>query len=382
MKKEIKIKEPIRLRTKELLNGCYSLYLDIYINGKRKYEFLKLYIIPERSKIDKERNAETLKLANAIKAEKIVALQNGKYGFNLNKKRLNISLTDYIQYLAHRDSVKKSKKTLMNTLIYHLQRYDKKGVLLKNIDKEYILRFIKYLSTANQEHSKKEKQISANTQVCYFKELNYCLNYAVVEDILPSNPMNKIRNEDKPKRKKTEREFLTIEELKALSQTDFYNKTLKQAFLFSCFCGLRHCDIVTLTWGNLKRDNMGKTQLHIVQQKTQEVISLPLSKEALKQLPKRNGALDTDIIFHDLISLGRTNEILSRWAQAAGINKHITFHVARHTHATMMITLGADLYTVSKLLGHTNIQTTQIYAKIVDETKSKAIDLIPDLTQV
>lgn len=83
-----------------------------------------------------------------------------------------------------------------------------------------------------------------------------------------------------------------------------------------------------------------------------------------------------------MISLGRTNEILSRWAQAAGINKHITFHVARHTHATMMITLGADLYTVSKLLGHTNIQTTQIYAKIVDETKSKAIDLIPDLTQV
>ena len=126
MKKEIKIKEPIRLRTKELLNGCYSLYLDIYINGKRKYEFLKLYIIPERSKVDKERNAETLRLANAIKAEKIVALQNGKYGFNLNKKRLNISLTDYIQYLAHRDSVKKSKKTLMNTLIYHLQRYDKK----------------------------------------------------------------------------------------------------------------------------------------------------------------------------------------------------------------------------------------------------------------
>ncbi|WP_221658005.1 site-specific integrase [Bacteroides salyersiae] len=380
MKKEIKIKEPIKLRTKELLNGCYSLYLDIYINGKRKYEFLKLYIIPERSKIDKERNAETLKLANAIKAEKIIALQNGKYGFNLNKKRLNISLTDYIQYLAHRDSVKKSKKTLMNTLIYHLRRYDKKGILLKNIDKEYILKFIKYLSTANQEHSRKEKQISANTQVCYFKELNYCLNYAVVEDILPLNPMNKIRNEDKPKRKKTEREFLTIEELKALSQTDFYNKTLKQAFLFSCFCGLRHCDIVTLTWGNLKRDNMGKTQLHMVQQKTQEVISLPLSKEALKQLPKRNGALDTDIIFHDLISLGRTNEILSRWAQAAGINKHITFHVARHTHATMMITLGADLYTVSKLLGHTNIQTTQIYAKIVDETKSKAIDLIPDLT--
>lgn len=380
MKKEIKIKEPVRLRTKELLNGCLSLYLDIYINRKRKYEFLKLYIIPERSRIDKERNVETLKLANAIKAEKIVALQNGKYGFSLNKRKLNISLTDYIHYLANRDSVKKAKKTLINTLVYHLQRYDKKGILMKNIDKDYILGFVKYLKTAIQEHSKKEKQISANTQVCYFKELNYCLNYAVVEDILPVNPMSKIRNEDKPKRRKTEREFLTIDELKTLSQTYFYNRTLKQAFLFSCFCGLRHCDIATLAWGNLKKDNMGKTQLHIVQQKTQEVISLPLSKEALKQLPKRNGASDTDKVFHDLISLGRTNEILSRWAKDAGINKHITFHVARHTHATMMITLGADLYTVSKLLGHTNIQTTQIYAKIVDESKNRAIDLIPELT--
>lgn len=380
MKKEIKIKEPVKLRTKELQNGCLSLYLDIYMSGKRKYEFLKLYIIPERSKTDKERNAETLKLANAIKAEKIVALQNGRYGFSLNKKKLNILLTDYISYLANRDSVKKSKKTLMNTLVYHLQRYDKKGILLKNVDKEYILKFVKYLKTATQEHCKKIKPINANTQVCYFKELNYCLNYAVVEDILLVNPMCKIRNEDRPKRKKTEREYLTIDELKALSLTDFYNKTLKQAFLFSCFCGLRHCDINTLTWGNLKKNNSGKTQLHITQQKTQETISLPLSKEALKHLPKRNGASDTDKVFHDLISLGRSNEILSRWAKAAGIDKHITFHVARHTHATMMITLGADLYTVSKLLGHTNIQTTQIYAKIVDETKNKAIDLIPELT--
>lgn len=136
MKKEIKIKEPVKLRTKELQNGCLSLYLDIYMSGKRKYEFLKLYIIPERSKIDKERNAETLKLANAIKAEKIVALQNGRYGFSLNKKKLNILLTEYISYLANRDSVKKSKKTLMNTLVYHLLRYDKKGILLKNVDKE------------------------------------------------------------------------------------------------------------------------------------------------------------------------------------------------------------------------------------------------------
>lgn len=155
---------------------------------------------------------------------------------------------------------------------------------------------------------------------------------------------------------------------------------MKRAFLFSCFCGLRHSDIVALTWGNLKKNKIGKIELHMTQQKTQELLSLPLSNEALKQLPVRGKAQDTEKVFKGLISLGRTNEILPRWAAKAGIQKHITFHSARHTHATMMITLGADLYTVSKLLGHTNIQTTQIYAKIVDESKEKAIDLIPDIT--
>ena len=74
------------------------------------------------------------------------------------------------------------------------------------------------------------------------------------------------------------------------------------------------------------------------------------------------------------------NNILQKWAKAAGVTKHISFHVARHTHATMMLTLGADLYTVSKLLGHKNIATTQIYAKIVDKKKEEAISLIPNLT--
>lgn len=380
MKKKLKIKEPIKLRVKQLSNGCLSLYLDIYMDKKRRYEFLKLYIIPENNRIDKERNAETLKLANAIKAQKIIALQNGKFGFNVSKNKSNTLLTDYIHYLADRDTVQKSKRALMKTLIHHLQRYDKTGILLKGVDKDYILGFMEYLKSATQKHSKKEKTINVNTQLCYLKELNYCLKYAVVEDVLSVNPMNKIKNEDKPKRKRTERSYLTIDEIRILSRTYFYNEMLKHAFLFSCFCGLRYSDIAALTWGNLKKDKAGNTQLHIIQKKTQEIISLPLSNEALKQLPQRDKALDTDNVFKGLISLGRTNEILSRWGKDAGIQKHITFHVARHTHATMMITLGADIYTVSKLLGHTNIHTTQVYARIVDESKSKAIALIPEIT--
>ena len=379
MKEELKIKEPIKLRVKHLANGNKSIYLDMYMNGKRKYEFLKLYIIPEYNKSDRVRNSETLKLANAIKAQRIIELQNQSHGFKINKTS-HIKLIDYIQGVAEKKSENEVRKTVLHAVVYHLRRYDPNDTQLSRIDKDYILGFLDYLKTAKQTHTKKEKLLHVNTQVYYYKMLRYCLNYAVSEELISVNPMNKMKNEEKPHKHRTEREYLTIDEIRKLAQTPFYNALLKKAFLFSCFCGLRHSDIIALTWGNIEMDEEGNSRLHIIQKKTKEAISLPLSQEAIKQLPKRENAKDGDIIFKKLITLGRTNEILPKWAEQAGIKKHITFHTARHTHATMLLTLGVDLYTVSKLLGHTNIQTTQIYAKLVDESKKKAIDLIPNIT--
>ena len=378
MKKELRIKEPIKIRTKELSNGCQSIYLDIYMEGKRQYEFLKLYIIPENDKIDKERNHETLKLANAIKSQKIVELQNKTFGFNHNHLS-NMRLTEYMERIAELSADNKAKNDTIHAIIQHLDRYDPKGMLLKKIDKNYILGFIEYLKTAKQKHCRNEKILHVNTQLYYFKMLRYCLRYAIFEDYISDNPMDKIKNEEKPKRCRAEREYLTMEELTRMVRTPFYNGLLKKAFLFSCFCGLRHCDIVALKWGDIHFDEKGNALLSIIQQKTREAISLPLSSEAMKYLPERGIAEDTENIFADLISLGRSNEILYRWAEQANVSKHITFHTARHTHATMMLTLGVDLYTVSKLLGHTNVQTTQIYAKLVDETKKKAVELIPTI---
>lgn len=379
MKEELKIKEPIKLRVKHLANGNKSIYLDMYMNGKRKYEFLKLYIIPEYNKSDRVRNSETLKLANAIKAQRIIELQNQSHGFKINKMS-HIKLIDYIQGVAEKKSENEVRKTVLHAVVYHLRRYDPNDTQLSRIDKDYILGFLDYLKTAKQTHTKKEKLLHVNTQVYYYKMLRYCLNYAVSEEPISANPMNKMKNEEKPHKHRTEREYLTIDELRKLAQTPFYNTLLKKAFLFSCFCGLRHSDIIALTWGDIEMDGEGNSRLHIIQKKTKEAISLPLSQEAIKQLPKREDAKDSDIIFKKLITLGRTNEILPKWAEQAEIKKHITFHTARHTHATMLLTLGVDLYTVSKLLGHTNIQTTQIYAKLVDESKKKAIDLIPNIT--
>ncbi len=379
MKEELKIKEPIKLRVKHLANGNKSIYLDMYMDGKRKYEFLKLYIIPEYNKSDRVRNSETLKLANAIKTQRIIELQNQSHGFKINKTS-HIKLIDYVQGVAEKKSENEVRKTVLHAVVYHLRRYDPNDTLLSRIDKDYILGFLDYLKTAKQTHTKKEKLLHVNTQVYYYKMLRFCLNYAVSEELISANPMNKIKNEEKPHKHRTEREYLTIDEIRKLAQTPFYNTLLKKAFLFSCFCGLRHSDIIALTWGNIEMDEEGNSRLHIIQKKTKEAISLPLSQEAIKQLPQRENAKDGDIIFKKLITLGRTNEILPKWAEQAGIKKHITFHTARHTHATMLLTLGVDLYTVSKLLGHTNIQTTQIYAKLVDESKKKAIDLIPSIT--
>lgn len=378
MKKELKIKEPIKIRTKNLTNGCQSIYLDIYMDGKRKYEFLKLYIIPEYNRIDKDRNAETLKLANAIKAQKIVELQNRAYGFNHNKAT-NLKLVDYMRSLANQSKEKTAQKSNIHAVICHLERYNPAGILLRKVDKEYLLGFIDYLKRATQKHSKKEKVLHVNTQLYYFKMLRYCLSCAVSEDYISSNPMDKMKHEDKPKHHRTEREYLTIKELVRLAHTPFYNILLKKAFLFSCFCGLRHSDIVALRWKDIHYDESGNALLNIIQKKTQEAMSLPLSPEAMKHLPEKD-IQNADKVFEGLISLGRSNEILGRWAEQAEIAKHITFHTARHTHATMMLTLGVDLYTVSKLLGHTNIQTTQIYAKLVDESKKKAVALIPNIT--
>lgn len=379
MKEELKIKEPIKIRLKHLANGSKSIYLDMYMNGKRKYEFLKLYIIPEYTKSDRVRNSETLKLANAIKAKRIIELQNQNYGFKVNKAS-NIKLVDYIKGIAERKSENDVRSSALHAVVCHLRRYDPNDALLSRVDKEYILGFLDYLKTAKQAHSKKDKFLHVNTQVYYYKILRFCLNYAISEELISANPMHKMKNEEKPHRHRSEREFLTIDELKRLAQTPFYNTLLRQAFLFSCFCGLRHSDIIQLTWRNIEVDENENSRLHIIQRKTKEAISLPLSQEAIKQLPVRGNAEDDDKIFKGLITLGRTNEILPKWAESAGIKKHITFHTARHTHATMLLTLGVDLYTVSKLLGHTNIQTTQIYAKLVDESKKKAIDLIPNIT--
>ena len=127
----------------------------------------------------------------------------------------------------------------------------------------------------------------------------------------------------------------------------------------------------------MQKEGNYKFRLQIIQRKTNEAIYLPLSEEAIKYLPARENENDNDrlgLIFH-LPSLTIICQVLKGWTLAAGIkNKKVTFHCFRHTFATLSLALGIDLYTVCKLLGHKNIISTQVYAKIIDASKRQAID--------
>lgn len=241
-----------------------------------------------------------------------------------------MKLTGYMKLIAEQSVNNRVRKSAIHAVVCHLERYTPNGILLRKVDKTYLLGFIDYLKKTKQEHCKKEKTLHVNTQFYYLKTLRYCLNRAVSEDYITVNPMNKIKNEDKPKRNRTERDYLTIKELTRLVHTPFYNTLLRKAFLFSCFCGLRHCDIIALRWEDIRYDENGNALLSIIQKKTKEAISLPLCSEAIKHLPDRGNAPETEKVFAGLVSLGRSNVILHKWVEQAGISKHVTFLYGKH----------------------------------------------------
>ena len=392
-KQTVKLKEPVRIRFKQLSNGNQSIYLEYYtgdvirkenyVGGKRKYEFLKLYLIPERTREDKAKNEATLALAKAIQSRRIVEVQNDAHGFqNTNKSRVN--LLDYLENIGKQSAEQGSRnyaRTVLNT-VRALRLFRGDYIAFRDVDKEFLSEFTDYLRQMPKASKygvlKTGGRLSNNSVVSYYGTLRTAINRAYKEGIITVNPTKEFDFASKVRQEPSRREYLTLDELKTLINTECRHEIVKRAFLFSCLCGLRVSDIRKLRWCDLQRSG-GRVRIEITVQKTKEPLYLPISDEALKWLPERGEANGSDFIF-PLTHEGTVNDTLQHWAKVAGITKHISFHVSRHTHATMMLTLGADLYTVSKLLGHKNIATTQIYAKIVDKKKEEAIGLIPNLT--
>lgn len=382
MAREKKIKEPIKVRQKPLQNGNISLYLDIYRDGKRTYEFLKLYLIPERTKEDKEKNRQTLQLANSIKSKRIVEMQNGEYGFK-SEYATDTRFFDY--YRAEAQKRRNATESRGNwgdwySCLHHLLIYcPNEKITFKDITPKWVQGFRDYLENeavawAHDYRKRiKDKPLSRNTKVSYFNKFKACINQAYEDRIIPHNPLNGIEG-FKPE--EGTRMYLTIDEVRKLAQTDCEYPGIKAAFLFSCLTGMRRGDILRLTWGDVHQQG-DFTRIIFRQQKTNGQEYLDISPQAAELMGKR-GKPD-EHVFQDIHSPTCTNTAIQEWVLRAGINKKITFHCGRHTFAVMMLDLGTDIYTVSKLLGHRELSTTQIYAKVLDKNKQAAMTAIPDV---
>ena len=376
-------KEPVKLRQRKLKDGSISLYLDIYRNGHRQKEYLKLYLIEATTPAEKEQNRQTLATAQAVKAKRQIELQNGEYTFTKQYKEETLFLPYYRKMMEDRNNNPETKGNYGNwrSCLRYLQIYCDENTTFRDITPEFVQGFKDYLELAEKDDYKQAEgnvkrnyeKLSTNTKVSYFNKLRACINQAFEEHIIADNPLRGIQGF---KEEDVKRNYLTLEEIKKLASTPCTVPLLKRTFLFSCLTGMRKCDIEKLTWEQVIK--FGEyTRVEFKQKKTggQEYLDIP--SQAEKYLGERMGP--TDKVFPGFkYGVWVTNQ-LRRWCLSAGITKEITFHCARHTFAVLMLDLGTDIYTVSKLLGHKDISTTQIYAKVLDKNKQKAVSLIPDL---
>lgn len=374
-------KEPIKLRKRKMASGNISLYLDIYLNGERTYEYLKLYLVPEKNRADKEKNRTTMQLAEDVRAKRMVELRNGEFGFKSPNKEDTL-FYDYYRALCEARLGKESRGNWGNwySCLHHLKIYDgNEKLTFEDITPEWVQGFKDYLEKDAKAWAHDYRRrldyhpLARNSKLSYFNKLRACLNQAFNDRIIPYNPAQGI---EAFKAEEGTRMYLTIEELQRLSETECSHPTVKTAFLFSCLTGLRRSDIQKLTWAEVQEQGE-YTRLIFKQKKTGGREYLDISPQAAELMGER-GKPD-EKVFEDFLTPDSTNRILQLWVLKAGINKKITFHCGRHTFAVMMLDLGTDIYTVSKLLGHRELSTTQIYAKVLDKNKQAAVARIPNI---
>jgi len=287
------------------------------------------------------------------------------------KERLQQNFIEYFDKVTVRRHANSSTSILINWMraVEFLKQFAGNILLFSQINVGRAEEFKRFLLCAPR-GGNKSGPLSQNTASTYFSIFKAALKQAFIDGYLTVDLSAKIKG---IKDQESRREYLSVEELNTLVATPCERDVLKRAALFSALTGLRHCDIQKLRWKEISIDG-NQARLHFTQQKTKGVEYTPISEQALQlcgepEKPEK-------FVFEDLPDPSWISHPLKQWIDAAGIKKKITFHCFRHTYATLQLSSGTDIYTVSKMLGHTNVKTTQIYAKVVDEKKDKAAQAI------
>jgi len=351
--KKLNYTKKLKLRAKPLKSGGFSLFLDYWNGNNRQYDFLRIYL--KGTVADYQEDKDKLKLAASLRDKKEFELYRKGTDFDIRSQQSEMDFIDYFRKIAD----KKNNVVWENTYKHLVRFTNNKPIKIKHLDYTFFNNLKEYLL----------KSVSNNSANAYLIKIKAALNIAVDSNIIQSNPAKKV----KIKKTETERVFLTFEELKKLRSTEIYNEEVKRAFLFSCFTGLRLSDIEALTFNQIIDG-----YLQFRQQKTKGYERIKINKTALEILNYQKKIRHSDKVF-ELPTRTNINIHLKKWVKTAGIDKKITYHVSRHTFATLNITFGNDLFTVSKLLGHKDLKTTQIYAKLIDKKKDEAVNRLPEL---
>ena len=372
----------ITLKERKLASGKVSLSIEYYKGsettpeGKRRHirenENLKMFLYGEPTNAsEKKKNKETLIVAKKILAIREAEFYQGRFNIKNTNKSKRRFLDFFIEKTEEKSDSAKNYGNWTATLV-HLKRCIPASTIFEEIDESFVKRVRNYFD--REAHTKSNLPLALNSKYSYFNKFKAALRAAFNEGYLSINYASKVKSFEQAE---SQREYLTFQEVQKLAKTDCKYDVLKRAFLFSCLVGLRWSDINTMTWSEVRDEEKDVSRINFRQQKTDGVEYLYISKQARELLGERKDSMDR--VFVGLkYSVVYNNEIV-RWCNRAGISKHITFHSARHTNAVLLLENGADIYTVSKRLGHREIRTTAIYAKIVDKKMREASNLIPTL---
>ncbi|MBS1549883.1 MAG: site-specific integrase [Bacteroidetes bacterium] len=408
MKELLKTKVTVRLRKAENRKEWY-IYLESYpimISGKKTPQRIREYLNRSVTTVDfdKKRPAKTTEYSISYKPKRddngiiICKSENDRetmfYADSLRKLRQreydNIELYNeldqiqaeqkeksqenfvkYFEALIKRRHKNNSESIKINweRAIDFLISYEGSEIPFSKIDIKFCENFKTFLLSAPRGGNKKGK-LSQNSASTYFSVFKAALKQAFIDGYFTTDIAAKIKSIPS---EESRREYLTIEELNTLVATPCENDVLKRAALFSALTGLRHSDIQKLKWNEISLDN-NQPRINFTQKKTKGVEYMPISQQALEICGEPKSP--NDLVFENLTNPAWINRPLKTWVAKAGINKNITFHCFRHTFATLQLSSGTDIYTVSKMLGHTNVKTTQVYAKVIDEKKNRAAEAI------
>lgn len=353
-----------------------SLYLmyNLGPNQKREYEFLDLFLYDKpKNQIEKDHNKETLQLAETIKAQKIIEAQSTAHGF-ISKVKSKVCFVEYFKTLVDKKDSTGNYGNWLSTYRHLVIFTEGRIVPLKTVDDRFLEDFKEYLMHRANKRGNDKVKLNKNSASSYFNKVRAALREAFQQKMIQENPAMRIKS---IKGQESHREYLTIEELQILAKAECKVPVLKCLLLASAVTGLRYSDLKNLIWENIKFSENDGYYIQYTQKKTKKAEVLPIPEHVVKMFGARKDPAEK--VFDELKYSAYNNKILKAFVRDNGINKNISLHCGRHSYASLQISLGTDIFTISKLLGHSSIKTTQIYTKLLDKNKIQAASKIPEL---